>query len=396
MDSLIFSLDPAFPGGVTTMARAMETAHRRLGLTPHLAYARLGGTRRLNPALLAETVHGKPRISTGYWPSIEFLNYLLPAVRFRRLLSRFPIVQVVSGVHSAGLVPIVAGRPFASWIATPFLDEIVGRHGGDNVTPSVRLNYTLRGVNQRLERWTFSRPRRVFALSQYTSRRLQELSGVDPARMSILRCPIDLDLFSPRGDAWRERPGRYLISAGRVDDPRKNMGSLVRSFAAIAPRHPDLHLVIVGRFQREDNEVTRLVGSLGLTGRVHFPGHREPAALAEMYRGADAFVMTSRQEGLGIVVMEAQSSGIPVVVMSCGGSDELIDDGDRDGWLLPQGDEAALSRVLDELAGAPELRARVGAAGRRKAEREFSFDRFTDQIRGAYHDVFPEAAAQLS
>jgi glycosyltransferase involved in cell wall biosynthesis len=181
-----------------------------------------------------------------------------------------------------------------------------------------------------------------------------------------------------------------------VDDPRKNMGSLVRSFAAIAPRHPDLHLVIVGRFQREDNEVTRLVGSLGLTGRVHFPGHREPAALAEMYRGADAFVMTSRQEGLGIVVMEAQSSGIPVVVMSCGGSDELIDDGDRDGWLLPQGDEAALSRVLDELAGAPELRARVGAAGRRKAEREFSFDRFTDQIRGAYHDVFPEAAAQLS
>ena len=135
MDSLILSLDPAYPGGVITMQRAMETAHRRLGLVPHLAFARMGETRRLNPALVTETIDGRSCISTGYWPAIECLNYLLPAVRFRRLLARFPIVQVVSGVHSAGLVPIVARRPFVSWIATPFLDEIVSRHGGDKVTP---------------------------------------------------------------------------------------------------------------------------------------------------------------------------------------------------------------------------------------------------------------------
>jgi glycosyltransferase involved in cell wall biosynthesis len=121
--------------------------------------------------------------------------------------------------------------------------------------------------------------------------------------------------------------------------------------------------------------------------------------LSEMYRSADAFVMTSRQEGLGIVVMEAQASGIPVVVMSCGGSDELIADGregERDGWLVAQGDEEGFSRVLDELASASELRARVGAAGRRKAEREFSFGRFTDDLRQAYRAAFPEAAGALT
>jgi glycosyltransferase involved in cell wall biosynthesis len=104
-------------------------------------------------------------------------------------------------------------------------------------------------------------------------------------------------------------------------------------------------------------------------------------------------VLTSRQEGLGIVVMEAQSSGVPVVVMRCGGSDELISSADRDGWLVDQGDEEAFARVLRELAGNAELRATVGANARRKAEREFSFDAFTARLRDAYREVFPEAGA---
>src|SRR5947199_2590145 len=123
MESLILTLDPRYPGGVITMQLAIVAAHRQMGLLPVLGFARMGGRDRWSPALREQ--HGEqPSISTGYLPTIEYLNYLLPAARLRRSLRRFPIIQVVSGVHSASLVPILANRPFVSWVATPFVDEI--------------------------------------------------------------------------------------------------------------------------------------------------------------------------------------------------------------------------------------------------------------------------------
>jgi len=391
-DSLIVTLDPAFPGGVITMQNAMSIAHRRLGLEPHLGFMRQGRRERWDAAIHRSDHAGQPTVSTGYLPTIEYLNYLFPAVRLRRTVKRFPVLQLVTGTHSAGLIPILARRPFVSWIATPFLDEIESRHGNPGASPSVKLNYALRAVNQGLERWSLRFPHLVLALSEYTARRFREVDGLDPARLAVLRCPIDLQAFRPDGPAWTGRPGRYLLSAGRVDDPRKNMASLVRVFARLAPEIPDLHLVIIGKTQDPDNEVTRLVQSHGLGGRVHFPGHKPGEELAAIYRSAEAFVLTSRQEGLGIVVMEAQASGVPVVVMRCGGSDELISSADRDGWLIDQGDEEAFARVLRELAASAALRATVGASARRKAEREFSFDAFTARLRDAYREVFPGAA----
>ena len=302
----------------------------------------------------------------------------------------------MSGVHSASLVPILAGHPFVSWVATPFIDEIVGRFGGKDSTLSIRLNHGLRALNQRLENWTFRHPRFVFALSSYTARRLQTVAGLDPERLAILRCPVDLTRFTPTGPRWLEGPKRYLLSVGRVDDPRKNVAALVRAYAPIAASFPDLDLVLLGKLD-ENSTIKSLVGSLGLSHRVHFTGHKDEADLSVIYRSAEAFVMTSRQEGLGIAVMEAQASGLPVVVMRCGGSDELVEANDelhRDGWLVDQGDEQGVTQALRELASDANLRARLGASARRRAEREYSFELFTSRLRDVYRHAFPEAVAR--
>jgi glycosyltransferase involved in cell wall biosynthesis len=389
LDSLILSLDPDFPGGVITMQEAMRQAHLTLGLTPHLGFSRLGQD-RWDPSLRHEQRNGRSLLSTGFLPSIEYLNYLWPAARLRPELHRFSVIQIVSGFNSASLIPILAGRPFVSWIATPFIDEIVARNGGQRPSRSIRINYALRGVNQAIERWTFGRAAAVMALSDYTARRLREEAGVAPERLSVLRCPVDVDLYRPEGPRWEAGPRRYLLAVGRVDDPRKNMLSTARVFAGLARDFPDLDLVILGKIEQAENEVTRFVKSQGLAERVHFPGHRSGDELAAIYRSAEAFVMTSRQEGLGIVVMEAQSSGVPVVVMRCGGSDELIDQaGPRDGWLVDQGDEDSFGRIVRQLAGDGELRARVGAAARAKARREFSADMFARRLADIYAQVFP-------
>lgn len=380
------------------MQRAAAAAHQRMGLAPRLGYARMGSRDRWNPAV-HEQECDRPSISTGYLPTIEYLNYLLPAAMLGGRLRRFPIIQLVSGVHSASLVPILARRPFVSWVATPFMDEIVSRRAGPDLSLSIRMNHGLRAVNQRLERWTYRYPRFVFALSSYTARRLTDVARIPADRLSVLRCPVDLDEFCPNGPPWTGQPRRYLLFVGRVDDPRKNVTALVRAYAPIAAAFPDLDLVLVGRAQAQDNAVTQLVRALGISHRVHFPGHQDGPTLASLYRSAEAFVMTSLQEGLGIAVMEAQASGIPVVIMRCGGSDELVEtthEEDRNGWLVNQGDEAGVTRALRELAVDRSLARRMGAAARRRAERDYSFDLFTSRLREVYAQVFVEVARELA
>lgn len=397
MQSLILTLDPAMGGGVGTMQRVMRQAHERLGLSPSLAYARHDRRRRWDPGVKQGLFEGHPTLSTGYLPSVEYLNYLVPALALSRQLSRFPIVQVVSGMHSAALVPILRRVPFVSWVATPFLDEIASRREGAAPTLSVRLNYSLRALNQQLERWSFRFPRVVLALSDYTARRLSALTALPQERFEVLRCPVDQQLYRPDGARWPGPPRRYLLSVGRVDDDRKNFAALVRAFAPVAPRFPDLDLVIVGPAERADNAVVALAQSTGLGGRVHFPGPLAGEALASVYRGAEAYVMTSRQEGLGIVVIEAQASGCPVVVMRCGGSDELVTEGpDGDGWLVDQGDVAGFSRTLLQVLAQPQALSRAGAAARRKVAAELSLEVFTARLEGVYRRVFRPFAEKLA
>ena len=109
--------------------------------------------------------------------------------------------------------------------------------------------------------------------------------------------------------------------------------------------------------------------------------------------------MTSLQEGLGIAVMEAQASGIPVVIMRCGGSDELVEtrhEDDRNGWLVDQGDEQGMTQAIRELATNRSLAQRMGAAARRVAKRDYSFDVFTSRLRDVYTQVFAEVARELA
>jgi glycosyltransferase involved in cell wall biosynthesis len=387
-DALVLTLDPAMGGGVRTMQRVVCQAMERMGLRPHLAFARSDRRERWDPRLRQGTVDGRPCLSTGYVPSIEFLNYVVPALSLRAHLRRFAVVQVVSGVHSLGLVPILGRRRFVSWVATPFLDEIESRAAADRPSASVRLNHALRHLNHAIERRTFRHPDVLFALSEYTAGRFAERASVPPERLPILRCPVDTARYRPDGTPWAGAPGRYIVSVGRVDDERKDYPALVRAFARIADKHPDVHLVLVGELW-PGGPVKPLVHELGLSQRVIFTGSLEGDALAAAYRGADLFVLTSRQEGLGIVILEAQASGTPPLIMRCGGGDELIRDGE-DGWLIEAGDEEGFAERLHAVLGDDALRRRVADAALTRVRRESSLDAFTSRLADAYRATWPE------
>jgi glycosyltransferase involved in cell wall biosynthesis len=387
MKSLIVTLDPDTQGGVIAMETAVARAQKELGLQTTLAHLRTGRWDRYALGARERQIGDRDVISMGYIPTIEYLNYLVPSLAIRNRLRRFPVLQLVSGSHAASLIPIVNQRSFVSWVATPYGDEIESRYETSEPSLSVKLNYHLRALNGVLERWTFGFPGKIFALSNYTARRLAELTGLPPDRFAILRMPADVERFSPVGPPWERLRSRYIMSAGRVDDERKNFAALVRCFAMVAPRHPDVSLVIAGAIY-PSSTVPRLAAELGIGNRVRFPGRLSGAELAAAYRGADMYVMTSRQEGLGIVVLEALASGRPALIMRCGGSDELVQPG-ATGWLVDQGDEQGFAAVLDQALSDEPLRQKLGWAAREFTEAKgSSFAAFRGTLKSAYEEVF--------
>jgi glycosyltransferase involved in cell wall biosynthesis len=119
------------------------------------------------------------------------------------------------------------------------------------------------------------------------------------------RCPeLNVD------DAGRS----YLLFLSRIH-PKKGCDLLLQAFAAVAPAHPKLHLIMAGpdaTGMRTD--LQSIVDQAGLADRVHWPGMLKGDAKWGAFAVSDAFVLPSHQENFGIAVAEALACGRPVLI----------------------------------------------------------------------------------
>jgi glycosyltransferase involved in cell wall biosynthesis len=128
-------------------------------------------------------------------------------------------------------------------------------------------------------------------------------------------------------------------------------------------------LVLVGT--PPSTEILRYIADNDMTEKVRIHGNVNEIELARLYREAIAFVLSSDEEGLGIVILEAMASGLPVVSTNCGGPSTAIVEGET-GFLTPVGDADAMAEAIKRLLDDPSLCQRMGRAGRRVAEDRFS------------------------
>ena len=145
---------------------------------------------------------------------------------------------------------------------------------------------------------------------------------------------------------------------------------------------PSLRLVVIG-----DGELGprlhRLAEQLGIGHRTTFLGTRRDVPL--LLPGLDVCCLSSVHEGVPIALIEAMAAGVPIVASDCGAVRDIIDDGEQ-GYLFPVGDVDRFAYRLRLLAGDAGLRARLGKAGRARAEREFNVERTAR----AYEDLLTE------
>jgi glycosyltransferase involved in cell wall biosynthesis len=108
--------------------------------------------------------------------------------------------------------------------------------------------------------------------------------------------------------------------------------------------------------------------------------------LQQLYARAAVVACPSRREGFGVACLEAMSHGRPVVATRVGGLLDLVLDGET-GFVVPPRDPAALRSALDRLLADPDLRRRLGTAGRERARTHFSWEKVTDATLAAYAEA---------
>ncbi len=216
-----------------------------------------------------------------------------------------------------------------------------------------------------------------------------------------LGAPADRVLVSPSGansdffyGSAPEAAPPVLLAVGRFVD-KKGPLHTIRAFSKVCvklgDREPRLALWMVG-----DGPLLRsaqaLVIALGLQERVHFFGACPQSRVAELMRKVRGFVQHSLvapdgdSEGNPVAVMEAQLSGLPVVATRQAGIPEVVIEGDS-GFLVDEGDEAAMADAMARLVLEPALAARLGDCGRCRIQEKFTLEHHLNQVTDFIHQV---------
>ncbi len=249
--------------------------------------------------------------------------------------------------------------------------------------PVPKRLYSVYRVRSRLRRdraWKGLRANVVFPSRWIRARLAQTTLGRLPGQ--VVPYGVDTQRFAPDPGAKAAlrcdtRP--VILTVGNMysaDDDRKGFAVLFRAFAeGVRSVVPEARLVVLGKvlgFDPPDGCELR--------------GEASSADVALWHAAADVFVLPSLGDNLPVAVLEAMASGAPVVASGVGGIPEEVAH-ETTGLIVPPRDPVALAGAIVRLLREPDSRRRMGAAGRSRAEGEFSRARAWDTHARVYASV---------
>jgi phosphatidylinositol alpha-1,6-mannosyltransferase len=234
----------------------------------------------------------------------------------------------------------------------------------------------------------------VVAAGGYPAAEAFHLAG-DGLPVTVVSPGVDVERFRPLSPEERRQArvaaglppdGKVVVGMSRLV-PRKGFDILIAAAALLAPLHSDLTVAIAGA-GRDRRRLERLIAATGAPVRLlgFVPDDDMPGLLG----CADAFAMPCRsrwggleQEGFGIVFLEAAACGVAGVAGASGGSHEAVAHGETGFVVRRPQDPVALAAALARLLDDAELCQAMGAAARRRAVEQFSYDHLATQLAGA-------------
>ena len=199
-----------------------------------------------------------------------------------------------------------------------------------------------------LDRWMYSRYKKVFCVGEETLTRLSDYLGTSVSNKVVLvRNGINISKFSEAiPDKDISSIGGYKVIMVAAFRAQKDQATLIRSMALLPA---DYYLFLVGGVDLPEdepnlNKCLALTNELGLSDRVRFLGKR--ANVPSLLAAADVVVLSTHYEGMSLSVIEGMACGKPFVASDVMGVREQVKGA---GILFPEGNEAALANVLKAL-----------------------------------------------
>jgi phosphatidyl-myo-inositol dimannoside synthase len=227
----------------------------------------------------------------------------------------------------------------------------------------------------------------VIGPSEDTVRHLISTQGIPAER--VHRLPWGLDPEFEACLAARVHPplppgypgdGNVILTVGRWDPAERYKGAdtLISALPRVLRSAPDAYLVLIGD-GADRPRLEQLAQDLGVSHRTRFlPGLTQDELFA-CYSACSLFALPSSGEGFGLVFLEAMAHGKPVIGGAHGGIPDVIEDGVT-GWLVPHGDVERLASAIESILADPARGAEMGAKGRDRTERLFSFEQFHGRL----------------
>jgi glycosyltransferase involved in cell wall biosynthesis len=177
---------------------------------------------------------------------------------------------------------------------------------------------------------------------------------------------------------------KILLHVGSLI-PRKNLLSLLETFAQLHPNYPQTHLILVGRGPQEEM-LRAKIKELDIEQSVKLTGFATEEEKVAYYQTADLLISTSLMEGFGLAIAEAMACGIPVVATQVGSIPEVVSHGET-GLLVPARDTQALYQAIAQLLEDDHLAQQMGQAGQKRAETLFRWQIAAQHMLDLYREL---------
>jgi glycosyltransferase involved in cell wall biosynthesis len=225
---------------------------------------------------------------------------------------------------------------------------------------------------------------RIITVSRFARDDIARAFKIAKDKFTIAANGIDSHRFHPLPEIERRR-GRLIVTSS-ADTPLKGLKYLLQAVAALMSKRPELQVVVVGT-PKKQSAIPSLVRTLGLGRHVEFTGAISQAEFVRQYAQAWAAVVPSLYEGFGLPAGEAMACGVPVISTTGGALPEVVGDA---GLLVPPGNARALASAIDRICDDDRLAASLGAAGRMRVLKHFTWERAAQLCVSAYRHAIDE------
>ena len=280
----------------------------------------------------------------------------------------------------SGLATLRAARPIGIPVVQTYHALGVEKrrhHGNADTSPSERIARE-REISLAADRIVATSSSEVFELMRM---------GADALKIKIVPCGVDLAFFDAahhRVQLPRREPHRIVTLSRLVR--RKGVGDVIRALAHV----PNTELLVGGGSGDPNDgdlhELHEIARACDVAERVRFVGRLARADVPAFLSSADAVVCAAWYEPFGIVPLEAMACSIPVVATAVGGQNDTVLDGIT-GLSTPPQEPKALVRALRTLLASQDLRAKLGAAARRRVEDRYTWARVARETERVYRSI---------